>query len=102
MDDFVRFCTNADEVCVLGFDPTFNLGPFDVTVTMYRHVAAKEELTSWASSHDWSTPVSRCPDLANLCCFGTDGEAALVNALSTVYISTCYSSKMFSSFSGQY
>ena len=32
-----------------------------------------------------STLVSRHPDLVNLRCFGTDGEAALVNALSTVF-----------------
>ena len=32
-----------------------------------------------------STLVSRRPDLANLRCFGTDGEAALVNTLSTVF-----------------
>ena len=45
LDDLVRFCTNASEFCVLGFDPTFNLGPFDVTVTTYQHnyVAAKED-----------------------------------------------------------
>ena len=35
IDDLVRFCTNGDEFCVLGFDPTFNLGSFDVTVTTY-------------------------------------------------------------------
>ena len=29
--------------------------------------------------------LSRRPDLANLHCFGTDGEAALVNSLSTVF-----------------
>ena len=29
--------------------------------------------------------LGRRPDLANLHCFGTDGETALVNALSTVF-----------------
>ena len=29
--------------CVLGFDPNFNLGPFDVTVTMYRHMLLQKK-----------------------------------------------------------
>ena len=36
LDDLVRFCMNGDEFYVLGFDLTFNLGPFDVTVTTYK------------------------------------------------------------------
>ena len=43
LDDLVRFCTNASEFCVLGFDPTFNLGPFDVTVTTYRHMLLQKK-----------------------------------------------------------
>ena len=45
LDDLVRFCTNASEFCVLGFDSTFHLGLFDVTVTTYQHnyVPAKED-----------------------------------------------------------
>ena len=103
LDDLVRFCTNADEFCVLGFDPTFNLGPFDVTVTTYRHMLLQKKnephrhpamigplfihvKKDYPTYHFFaSTLVSRCPDLANLRCFGTDGEAALVNALSTVF-----------------
>ena len=29
------FCTSPYHRCILGIDPTFNLGPFNVTVTTY-------------------------------------------------------------------
>lgn len=32
------FCTNPDYHCVLGIDPTFNLGRFNVTVTTYKQL----------------------------------------------------------------
>ena len=35
LDDLVRFCTNPRNFSILGVDPTFNLGDFDVTVTAY-------------------------------------------------------------------
>ena len=35
-----RFCTVPGEACVLGIDPTFNLGKFYVTIT-YLHVENK-------------------------------------------------------------
>ena len=38
LDDLVRFCTNPRNFSILGVDPTFNLGDFDVTVTTYRHL----------------------------------------------------------------
>ena len=103
LDDLVRFCTNASEFCVLGFDPTFNLGPFDVTVTTYRHMLLQKKTDphkhpamlgpmfihvkkDYPAYHFFASAlVSRRPDLTQLHCFGTDGEAALVNALSTVF-----------------
>ena len=37
LNDLVRFCT-SEKFSILGVDPTFNLGEFDVTVTTYRHL----------------------------------------------------------------
>ena len=43
LQNIVRFCTNPGAACVLGIDPTFNLGKFYVTVTTftYSHVVNK-------------------------------------------------------------
>ena len=38
LDDLVRFCTSPTCFSILGVDPTFNLGDFDVTITTYRHL----------------------------------------------------------------
>ena len=38
LDDLVRFCTNENNFGILTIDPTFSLGPFDVTVITYRHL----------------------------------------------------------------
>ena len=38
LEDIVRFCTPDSRFSILGVDPTFNLGSFDVTVTTYRHL----------------------------------------------------------------
>ena len=45
-NDLVRFCTSADNFSILGVDPTFNLGDFDVTVTTYRHLLLQPRETS--------------------------------------------------------
>ena len=38
LDDIVRFCTPLSGFSIIGIDPTFNLGAFDVTVTTYHHL----------------------------------------------------------------
>ena len=38
LEDLVRFCTSSAAFSILGIDPTFSLGAFDVTVTTYRHL----------------------------------------------------------------
>ena len=96
LDDLVRFCTVAEGFSILTVDPTFNLGDFDVTPTTYRHCL----LTSVRSGKCpvfvgptmihyrktfrtyvffASTLVGLRPELR---AFGTDGEKALVDALS--------------------
>ena len=38
LDDVVRFCTPVSGFSIMGIDPMFNLGAFDVTVTTYRQL----------------------------------------------------------------
>jgi len=59
LDDLVRFCT-GERHCVLGVDPTFNLGKFDVTVTTYQHLLL--ELKVFQGSHlpCWVPCLSMC------------------------------------------
>ena len=38
LHDLVRFCANPKSFSILGVDPTFDLGDFDVTMTMYWHL----------------------------------------------------------------
>ena len=45
LHDMVRFCTNPDQCSVLGVDPTFNLGEFNVTVTTFTHLQLIERRT---------------------------------------------------------
>ena len=47
LHDLSRFCTLPSSNCVLTIDPTFSLGPFDVTPTTYRHLLVE--------SHRYST-----------------------------------------------
>ena len=35
LNDMAKFCTDPNQCCVLGIDPTFNLGEFSVTVITY-------------------------------------------------------------------
>lgn len=44
MEDLITFCTEPESFSVLGVDPTFNLGHFNLTVTTYRNrkVVTKE------------------------------------------------------------
>lgn len=37
LNDLARFCTQPVDFSVLGVDPTFSSGSFDVTVTTYCH-----------------------------------------------------------------
>lgn len=48
LKNLVRFCTKQGAFCVMGIDPTFNLGKFYVTVTTYTysHLENKSRGTS--------------------------------------------------------
>ena len=100
LQDVDRFC-GGEEHTILSVDPTFNLGDFDVTVTMYRHLM----LINSHGSHPVmigpmfihqrkkfesyyffaSSLVGLHPSMRNLQAFGTNGEKALANALHTVF-----------------
>ena len=103
LDDIVRFCTPLSGFSIMGIDPTFNLGAFDVTVTTYRHLMLTAQLNTrkhpvfigplfvhvkkdFSAYHFFaSSLVGKRPALTGLRCYGTDGEAALVNAFTAVF-----------------
>ena len=45
LNDIDRFCTSNDKFCIVGVDPTYNVGPCYVTVVVtYRHLHFKTKL----------------------------------------------------------
>ena len=104
LDDLVRFCTSPRGFSILGVDPTFNLGEFDVTVTTYRHLLLQHHRDpegkppvmfgpmfvhlrkNFSTYHFFaSSLVGQRPQLSALKAFGTDGELALENALASTF-----------------
>ena len=104
LDDLVRFCTEPREYAILGVDPTFSLGDFDVTVTTYRHLLLHHRgdphgnspcligplfvhlKKDFAAYHFFaSSLISLRSFLSKLKCFGSDREDALVKAFSTAF-----------------
>ena len=43
LNDIVRFCTKPHAISILGIDPTYNLGPCYITITIYRHLLFSTE-----------------------------------------------------------
>ena len=103
LHNLVRFCTNPGASCVLGIDPTFNLGKFYVTVTTftYSHVVNKTTKRSptffgpmfvhteknYESYYFFfSTLLKLEPKLDGIIAVGTDGEQAIVKALNAVFM----------------
>ena len=102
LNDLERFCTNQRRFSILGVDPTFSLGDFDVTVTTYHHLMLSSKTNSkqptmigplfvhvkkdFTAYHFFSSSlIGQQPNLVNVRAFGTDGEAALANALSASF-----------------
>lgn len=105
--DLHRFCTGPSKFCILGVDPTFSLGDFDVTVTTYQHLMLSSQQTSkypvfigpmfvhvkkdFPAYHFFTSAlIGLQPSLVDLRAFGTDGEAALVNAFSVSFPKACH------------
>ena len=38
INDLECFCSNPFKFCISGIDPTFNLGDFSLTVSVYKHL----------------------------------------------------------------
>ena len=90
------FCTDPNYHCVLGIDPTFNLGQFNLTVTTYKqlqlvksngehptHVGPlflhyRKTFSCYNSFASGLTGLNK--SLASICSFGTDGEVPLIDA----------------------
>ena len=102
LHDMARFCTDPTQCCVLGVDPTFNLGEFSVTVITYKHLQLIDRQTkkppvlvgpmlihqkkTTKSYHFLASGiVSLRPQLNSLVAFGTDGEKAIGDAFRTQF-----------------
>lgn len=99
LGDLKRFCAStAFGINILGVDPTFDCGDFDLTVTTYPHplleskkygihptmlgpmyVHRRKTVQTYLSF--FSSLVGDCNDLMDLTAYGTDGEQALEKAL---------------------
>ena len=102
LSDLRRFCTDRAGFCVLGIDPTFNLGKFYVTITTYSYVHLINKVTNISPSfigpifvhteknyeayyHFFATLVKLEPSLSKVCAIGTDGEQAIAKAAACVF-----------------
>ena len=98
MDDMVRFLTNHRNFSILTVDTTYNLGDFYVTPTTYKHLMLLEVTSNkhpifpgpilvhqrkdFASfSYFANALITYRKKLHDLQAFGTDGDHALIEAL---------------------
>ena len=96
LNDIERFCCDPFDCSI--FDPTFNLGEFNVTPTVYRHMLLKNVKTGKSPlllgpmfvhyrkhfrSYNYflSTLIGLKPEIYAVKATGTDGEKNLVEAL---------------------
>lgn len=103
-NDVERFCACDDPVCgaILGLDPTFNLGDFYVTPTVYQHKLLKNRVTEnhpifigptlihqdrkYGTYHYFASQLKKIQrKLDGLIAFGTDGEEAISSAFQSVF-----------------
>ena len=101
LKDIERFCTNSSAFCILGVDPTYNIGKFYVTVSTYRHLMLLTKkgvhpvmigpvLIHYRKGFDSyfqlpSNIVRFNKEAAKVVCFCTDGEANVSDALKAVF-----------------
>jgi hypothetical protein len=98
LHDLTTFCTDPQEKSVVGADPTFNLGRFNVTVTSFQNLKVVDRvngnhptmigplLISQTKSFDaynyfFGKIVSLNKDTRGVIAFGTDGEEELFRAM---------------------
>jgi len=104
LDDVVRFCANDSPMygSILGIDPTFNLGDFFVTPTVYEHKMVVNRVTGkhpnfigpclihqdrkFGTYHYFASEIKKLrPSMQSLMAIGTDGEEALSSAFLSVF-----------------
>ena len=102
LNDIEKFCTNKAQCSVLGIDPTFNLGDFSVTVTIYQHLMLESKRSGKSLAmigpmfahqkkeagtyHAFaSSLVGLKYSLSNVQCIGTDGEIAIYNGFKLAF-----------------
>ena len=101
--DVKRFCTlSRPSNSILGIDPTFSLGDFFVTCTVYRHIGVENRTTrrnllfngpmfihqrkQYTTYHRFAAGLLRLvPELKHLKAFGTDGETNLYTAFQNIF-----------------
>ena len=96
--DLERFCCDPYKFCVLGVDPTFNLGQFSVTPMVYRHLLLEDTKSHKPPlvlgpllvhhrkqfrtyNYFLSTLIGLRPGISTIQAVGTDGEKPLIDAL---------------------
>ena len=93
--DLDRFCCIPIEYCIIGVDPTFNLGDFSVTPIVYQHLLVEDKKFPWLLGpllvhyhkefHNYnfffSTLVGLCRSLSSIKAAGTDGGKNIIEAL---------------------
>ena len=97
LNDMVRFLTDPLQHTVMGIDPTFNFGDFNVTPIVFRYLLLEHRKEShspiilgpllvhqqkkFTCYHFFaSTLISLCPSLRDIKAFGSDGETQLYQA----------------------
>ena len=99
--DLVRFCTNSSKFSVLTVNPTFNLGPFNVTPMTYEYLLVNNkegkhplllgpvlihQTKTLSPFHLFaSTLISLNGNTAEIKAFGSDGEPELIKAFSLAF-----------------
>ena len=98
LSDITRFCCDPFNFLILGIDPTFNLGEFSVTPTVYRHLLLRDRHSGCSPlllgpmlvhyhkhfrSYNYflSILVGLNRGIENVNAVGTDGEKNLVDAV---------------------
>ena len=107
LHDLARFCCDPFQYSPLTVDPTFNLGPYNVTIVTYKHLVVKNRRdgskpclvgpvmihsrkTRESYSQLCSTMRTLEPTLKNLLAFGTDEEKALIDAFESNFDSAVH------------
>jgi len=98
LEEIVQFCTEPSSFTVFSADPTFNLGPFNLTVTTYRNLKVvtkrdgkhplmigplllSQTKTTESYMYFFGKLGALNRDIRNILAFGTDGEEALIEGM---------------------